>query len=139
MTVFEALAKVNALQPNQYDFDTKMSWLSQVDGEIFKDVILTHRNPSCRVMHRAECDPDMPSHLILKPYDCGDDVLIVGAPYADTLYIFWLQAQIAMQNSEIAKYSQFATQYNAAYQSYANFYNRTHMPIQPHHGNRVKF
>lgn len=139
MTIYEALAKVDALQPNQYDFDTKMSWLSQVDGEIFKDIILTHRNPPCRVMCRTECDPDMPGNLILKPYSDGDEVLIVGSPYADSLYIYWLQAQIAMQNSEIAKYSQFATQYNAAYQSFANYYNRSHHPIQPRHGNRIKF
>lgn len=139
MTINEALAKVDALQPNQYDFETKMSWLTQVDGEIFKDIILTHHNPPERVMRRSEFDPDMPGHLILKPYNNGDDVLIVGSPYADTVYIYWLQAQISMQNSEIAKYSQYATQYNAAYQSYANYYNRTHLPIQPHRGNRVKF
>ena len=42
MTVWEAIAKVDDLKPNQYDTNTKIGWLSKLDGQIYVEVISTH-------------------------------------------------------------------------------------------------
>lgn len=139
MTANEIISKVDALQPNQYSFEQKLGWLSQVDGEIFKDVILTHHHPSKRIMERAYRDPDNRHNMIYSDYESGDDVLIVGKPYADNLYVYYLQAMIAMENSEIAKYSQYSSLYNSAYVSWAGHYNRDHVPLHARGGNRFRF
>lgn len=55
--------------------------------------------------------------------------MLVPAPY-DDIYIKWLEAQIDYANGEYAKYNNSISMYNAAYDAYAKWYNRTHMPIQ---------
>ena len=55
--------------------------------------------------------------------------LLVPEPYAMDVYNYFLQSQIDKENMETAKYNQSAALYNSAYQSFTNYYNRTHRPI----------
>ena len=52
--------------------------------------------------------------------------LIVGAPYGEDVYYYYLQAMIAAENSETQRYNKRMTLFNAAYQEWTDFYNRTH-------------
>ena len=56
-----------------------------------------------------------------------------------TFYQHWLQAQIASENAEIAKYNQQMMLYNAAYQTYADWLNRNFMPRRPRGGSRFHY
>ena len=73
------------------------------------------------------------------PYTSAADELIILDPYGSQIYLHWLQAQIASENSEIAKYNQQMALYNTAYQTFCNYINRTYMPKRPHGGNRFHF
>lgn len=112
MKLDEIVSKVDTLCPNQYDKETKLTWLSELESRIRVEVLDTHypiKGP--------------------EPYN----------PYEEDMYVYYLQGMIAFQNSEIPKYNQFMALYNAAYTDYVNAYNRTHMPKQGRRGNRFHF
>lgn len=73
------------------------------------------------------------------PYTDPTDELIIRDPYGSQIYLHWLQAQIASENSEIAKYNQQMALYNAAYQTFCNYINSNFMPKRPRGGNRFHF
>lgn len=114
MTVQEAIDRVDKLRPNQYDTETKTRWLSNLDGMIFREVIITHEHPHC-------------THF--NGHSCPDDELLVKEPYAGDIYNFYLQMQIDKENAEYKRYNQSVTMYNNAYQTFQDWYNRTHRPL----------
>lgn len=180
-TVSDIIAKVDALEPNQYDTPTKIAWLSNLDGQIYEEVIKTHF-PDLPPLRRRprfwgnplgqkhigpfeSCPPEEPelpedeeneeepgeederscehSHRRRRrwrwPYFRGDEELLAGSPYGEDMYCFYLQAMIADQNSETAKYNRQIALYNNAYQKFAAWYNRTHMPKGAFGGNRYRY
>ena len=116
MRIDEIIAKVDDLSPNQYTVEQKIGWLSSLDGQIFDDVILTHDGAGM-----AFYPPE--------GYDTDECELIVQAPFAEDLYVYYLLSRIAEFNSETAKYNQYAARYNAAYNEWTGWYNHTHRPI----------
>ena len=116
MTIKEAIDLTDRMKPNQYDFATKVKWLSKLDGMIFREVILTH----------AGIHPPF-----FNGYDNAepDTKLIVPYPYDEDVYNYFLQAQIDKENGEMTKYNQSSALYNNAYQTYCDWYNRTHRPL----------
>ena len=123
MTIKEAIDLVDKLKPNQYSENLKIKWLSKLDGQIYKEVFLTHEgNPVENFVGYDEASQETE--------------LLVSYPYED-IYNYFLQAQIDKENGEIAKYNQSITQYNNAFLAFQNYYNRTHMPLPS--GTRFKF
>ena len=106
------IAKVDDLTPNQYSKEQKINWLDQLESKIDIELRQTHIVPD-------------------------DDLL--DNPYENDLYVYWLQAQIALQNAEIAKYNQQITLFNTYYDEYGAFINRKYFPKQPVSGNRFHF
>lgn len=138
MQIDEIIAQVDSLEPNQYEHVTKVSWLSQLDGKIFSEVILTHDCVPERLAARTLLDPDSGAP-VYPPYESGSQELIAGAPYGQDMYCYYLGAMIALNNREIAKYSQQMLMFNNAYQEYVNWYNRSRRPRRPGSGNRFRF
>ena len=116
MTINEAISHVDAVKPNQYDYATKVGWLSKLDGMIFREVLLTHEG--CDEESFPGYDNAPPEKELLVPY-----------PYDEDVYNYFLQAQIDKENGETAKYNQSITLYNNAYLIYFAWYNRTHCPL----------
>ena len=106
------IAKVDALTPNQYSKEQKLNWIEQLDHTIDIELRQTH------------CIPD------------GEEL---ENPYEDDMYTYWLQAQIALQNAEVAKYNQQITMYNAKRKEFDAFVNRKYFPKQPKFGNRFRY
>lgn len=117
MTVQNALERANDMRAgNSATDEMKIRWLSELDGIIYNDVILTH-------------------HTDRKPYDgyerYKDDMgteLIAEEPY-DVLYVYWLMAQIDLAASELNKYNNSLALFKEALKDYKAWYNRTHMPV----------
>jgi len=42
MTVNEAITALNSVKPNQYDDETMVGWLSDLDGSLYEDVVCWH-------------------------------------------------------------------------------------------------
>lgn len=116
MTISQAIALVDRLKPSQYDAAMKKQWLSKLDGMIFKEVFQTHAD--CPLSSFAGY-----ANVSL------DTQLLVPEPYDEDVYNYFLQAQIDKENGEIAKYNQSIMMYNNAFQNFAAWYNRTHMPL----------
>jgi hypothetical protein len=116
MTIQDIIAKVDELTPNQYSTEQKIGWLSTLDGKIYHEIIRTHAGAD-RIYYPIE------------GYDSDDYELIVRPPYADDLYVSYLQSRIAAENNEITKYGQFSALFNQAFADFSSWYNRSHRPF----------
>lgn len=115
MTILEAINRVDSTKPNSYTQVEKVDWLSTLDGVIKTNIIDTHEGGENVVFEGYNADTSI------------DTELLVPAPY-DDIYIRWLEARVDYANGEINKYNNSLTAYNDAYDLYANYYNRKHMP-----------
>ena len=114
MTLIEAISKIDNLKHNTYTHEDKVVWLSALDGMVKREIMDTHEG----------------DEVSFQGYDTDSDVetvLLVPAPY-DQVYLRWLEAQIDYCNGEYSRFNNSMEMFHAAYQSYSNFYNRTHMP-----------
>lgn len=91
--------------------EMKIRWLSELDGVIYNDVILTHE-----VEAKGFAD-----------YTDVTEELIAEKPY-DVLYVYWLMAQIDLKASELNKYNNSLALFNGAMRDYKAWFNRTYMP-----------
>ena len=114
MTVAEAITRIDRLRPNQYTSAEKTAWLSALDGQIFAEIIMTHRDAD-----RTE----------FEAYTDTTAELLVPAPYDEELYTDYLMMQVDKANAEFGKYDQSAVLFNNALLGFRNHYNRTHMPV----------
>lgn len=115
MKIIDAINRVDALKFNTYSDSEKVEWLSRLDNSVKNLIIDTHEGGE---------------DVIFIGYDDNTDkntVLLVPAPF-DEVYLRWLEAQIDYHNGEFDKFNASIIMYNTAFDAYANFYNRNHMP-----------
>lgn len=117
MTIQEAIDRVDSLKPNKFTADQKIAWLSELDGMIHQELVMTHEMGGGAVFFGYEpCTPT-------------DTQLLVPFPYTD-IYQHYLAMQMDLSNAELQKYQNDKTLFNAAYITYSDFYTRTFRPIQ---------
>lgn len=109
MKAMEAIELVDELEPNQYDTRVKLRWLSVLDGQIFDELIQDYYPQAKRP----------------EGYSEGTEELLVPQPYAEGIYCRYLQAMIAAENFESAKYDQQIILYNGAYKQYRDWICRS--------------
>lgn len=125
MTIYEAITQFDARQFNTYSDGDKIQWLSKLDQMVKRHIIDTH-----------ECKEEIPFPEYNSSTDIQNTQLLVPSPY-DEMYFRWLEAQVCYHNGEYDKYNNAIIMFNTDYESYAAYYNRTHMPIMP--GKRFLF
>ncbi|GFI61256.1 hypothetical protein IMSAG049_00413 [Clostridiales bacterium] len=115
MVILEAIETVDRLKPNSYTREEKVKWLSDIDMQIYREIILNH------VTEETEK---------FEGYDTGTDIedteLIAKSPY-DELYIHGLKRHIDLHNEEYSKYNNDCMLFNSAYTNYYDWYNREYM------------
>ena len=122
MTLMAAIHSIDTLKPNSYSQEEKIKWLSALDGTIKAEIIDTHEDGE---------------GIVFNGYDENTTLttaMLVPHPY-DEIYIRWLETQIDYANGEYGKYNNSMAMYNTAYNAFANYYNRNHMPK----GKKLKF
>lgn len=134
MTVNDIIALVDLKEPNSYTAAEKIKWLSDLDGKIFNEVILTHEHDDVEFTpyNIHALDPVPEGQTPPEPED-----LLIGDPYGEDIYVHYLIARIAAGNAETPRYNQQIAMYNAAYSQWWNKYNSETMPL--HKGCRFKF
>ena len=115
MTIREAINRVDDLKFNTYSDNDKVAWLNRLDNSVKNLIIDTHEGWEKVNFTGYGDSTDM------------DTVLLVPAPF-DEVYLRWLEAQIDYHNGEFDKFNASIIMYNTAFDAYANFYNRNHMP-----------
>lgn len=113
MRAIDMIERVDLLEPNDYSPEQKLHWLSSLDGKVFRELVETHEGAAAE---------SLPSYVN------GDEELLIGAPYGEDVYYYYLQAMIAAENSETQRYNKRMTLFNSAYTAYAAHYARTHRP-----------
>lgn len=120
MTLQSAINEADSLRPNDFTQAQKLRWLNDLDGLIFREVFMTHFG--------AE-QTEFSGHGALT------DTLLVSFP-DDGLYPLYLVMAYDLHNGETGKYNNSANAFEAAYQTFANAYNRSHFPCAD---GRLKF
>ena len=115
MKILEAINKIDSLKHNVYSQHDKVVWLSELDWDVKRNIIDGHEGDE---------------EVAFTGYDDLTDLqteLLMPAPY-DKAYLLYLEAQINYYNGEYDKYNNAILMYQTSYDSYVNYYRRTHMP-----------
>lgn len=115
MTILEAISRTDAVKHNTFTQSEKIEWLSRLDYRVKHQIIDTHEGGDQVVFDGYNDQTDLNTKLLIQ------------APF-DDCYLRWLEAQIDYHNGEIERYNNSNAMYQAAYNGYANDYNRNHMP-----------
>ena len=116
MTIKEAINRLDALIFNTYTTDDKIQWLSRLDAAVKNQIIDLHEGAGYFGFYGYDNNTDMETELI------------VPTPF-DEVYLRWMEAQIHYHNGEYDKFNAAIIMYNSAFESYASYYNKHHMPI----------
>lgn len=99
MTTHECIERFDRLLPNAFPEKTKLSWLSEVDGKISRE-LKEYSYPVVYVYPR-----DLPKHLL------------APTPY-DAMYHAYLSAMVYLHNGEYTAYNTLAALFNRYYTDY---------------------
>lgn len=115
MRIMDAINRLDALKFNTYTQSDKIEWLSRLDSTVKQQII---------DVHEGSDGISFSGYTDTTPLDT---VLLVPAPY-DEVYLRWMEAQIDYHNGEYDKFNASILMYNTAYEAFANYYKRDHMP-----------
>lgn len=117
VTIERIIKRADELMPgNTYSNDIKYKWLSDVDSRV-ADLII-RKSEEGRGFWFNGYDKD----------SAGNTELLIPEPYSDA-YVHYIHSQIYFYNHDEARYQTSYSAYHAAFQNYAEHYNREHMPI----------
>lgn len=120
MFISEAIETTDKLKPNAYTREDKVKWLSDIDRQIFLEIIVTH--------HQEDEGMRLDS---FDGYGAETDIentaLLAPAPF-DEIYIHGLKRQIDLHNEEYSKYNNDCLLFNSAYTNFYDWYNRNSEP-----------
>ena len=113
MTLREAISTTDALINNEFSDEEKISWISELDGLVFKNIIQTHEDGSI-------------DHFT--PYNKNTDPtteLLISEPYSEA-YVIWLQNKMDYYRGETDKYNNSVERFYEKYNDYSAWYNSIH-------------
>ena len=115
MKVKDAIAVVDAVNPNAFSEETKFQWLRRLEGRLQAEVFLM------APAQIRELDLQYPADM--------DRELLVDPPY-DDLYPLYLEARIDAENGEYNKYADSMTIYNSAYTAFVCWFCQLYDPAE---------
>ena len=127
MTVQQMITRVDELRPNMQSRGIKIAALSELDGLIWRELIEKHWMTG---KEYEACEKDEHGRPVMPEYDLDTDMgetLLVPAPY-DNIYVYWLMSKIDEQTLEQEKYNNDRAMFNAAWESFSDYWTRNHMP-----------
>lgn len=130
MTIGMAIETVDRLRPNRFSREDKIRWLSELDALIWQDLISTHEQATACTPREGWGCCDAGAEFVGYDTSTEDNTELLAQFPHDSIYQFWLESQIDLNNMEIGKYNNSRNMFNNAYVTYTDWYNRTHMPKQ---------
>lgn len=118
MKLSEAISSADSLKRgNKFDNEIKIRWLSELDMRVADEIIRKHEDG--KSFEFGGYDEQTP----------GETELLIPEPYTDA-YIHYLHSKMDLFNNDYERYQSSTAAFYAAYQDYAAFYNREHLPIK---------
>ncbi len=111
MTINEAIAAADQNSNNLINKSTKRRWLSELDGRIFYEILYPRADKGGFSGYDDKTPVDQP---LLVPY-----------PY-DSIYVTYLEKEIARRNSEIVRYNNASVVFNEQMEALRRWHARTH-------------
>lgn len=114
MRISKIIENIGRLKPNTVDVADMFDWINEIEGIVYRGIF-----------EKAEdTDFELPTY----DYEADQEAeLLVTAPY-DIIYFHYLSAKIDFIECEINSYNNNMSLYNAAYDDFAAYYRRNHMP-----------
>lgn len=121
MTILEAVQAVDAVLDDPCTYAQKVRWLSELDGQIFRRLHLTHGEQAGEPHYDENTDPQTE--------------LLVSAPY-ESLYSAYLAGRIleCMGQRERSEYAR--ADFQRRLDAFASDYHRSHTPRRSACGTR---
>ena len=116
MTIQAAIDMVDTLKPNMFPRHQKVAWLNELDGMIWREIILTHEGVS----------PD--EQFVGYDQDADPSVeLLAPEPYTD-IYKHYMATKMDVANRETNEYVKDNVLFNNAWQTLCDYWNRRYTP-----------
>lgn len=135
MKIAEAVDRIRELKPNQFSDARILHWLSDLDRNIWHELIRHFENTAPEGATDNDGNPitDLPEP---GPYEMvegdegqddtlPDETLLVPEPYSE-LYMHYLAAQMDYWKGEHSRYNNSIMLYAALYQAFTAEYTSTH-------------
>ena len=113
ITLNEAITYFDAQCPNQYSREEKIRWISELDEQIYENIIKERENPDADEFNGYDENTD------------GNTPLLVPSLYKE-IYRYWLEKSVDYNNREIGAYNNAMQMYQTYYDNYFAWYNRNH-------------
>ncbi len=114
MTAREAINAFCDAYPTSLGEDVLISWLNELEGAVYEELILTHEG------ERSPFVPLAPGGLSRKLY--------LPEPYSK-VYLDYLRMKSDIAHSDTRRYDSSSAYFAASWSDAANHYNRTHKPL----------
>ena len=109
--------KVDELCPNQFSTEQKAAWLGELDGKVHREVLTQYAGGN------------YPKHFEGYDHADPDTPLLIDFPYGEPIYLWWLQAQIAIHNREVQGFNYCNEMFEAKYQDWLVQYGLSHKSL----------
>lgn len=111
----------------------KLEWLTELEQNIYNDVILTHMHILPLEGETSRWWTTENGAWVFNPApiyteDNSGDELIAESPY-DVIYMYWLMAKIDLYQGEYGDYNSDYSLFDNAYGRYKRRYHRTHRAV----------
>ena len=118
MLIADAIRGADALRESDIPDELKLQWLSELDGQIWEDVVSHYEGGApTRPQYGEDTDTEAVELLIQPPHN--------------GIYIDYLVMRIDLANGDLERYNIGAAGFEQRYQRWANSYNRSHRWKQP--------
>jgi hypothetical protein len=114
MTINRALEIIDQTHPGEYDRETKIGWLSDLDKRAYE----------------VQCRHDMETALDFSGYTIntdGDTEMLIASPY-DEIYPVYLDMKVSLADRDYPFYNNAAVMFQGMWGDYTSYVNRTYMP-----------
>jgi len=115
MTINRALELIDNTHPSQYDRDTKIGWLSDLDKKTYE----------MQLNHEGTWALDFGGYTA---NTSGDTEMLIPSPY-DEIYPTYLDMKISLNDRDYAFYNNAAVLFEQAWKNYTDHVNRTCKPV----------
>ena len=113
ITLDEAITYFDEQCPNQYSREEKIRWISELDEQIYEEIIKNRVNPPVTEFNGYNDDID------------GGTALLVPSLYKE-IYRYWLEKSVDYNNREIGAFNNAMQMFQTYYDNYFAWYNRNH-------------